>query len=57
MGSLSEEGDSGGHVSHNMMLQNVDNLLAYVGQRGFEYSDVAAARKIHTAVRRSLSNS
>jgi hypothetical protein len=45
------------HINHSMALQCVDTLLDYVGQRGFEYSDITAASKIHTAVRRSLNNS
>jgi hypothetical protein len=32
---------------------SVLTLLDCMGQRGFEYSDITAARKIHTAVRRS----
>jgi hypothetical protein len=44
-------------ISHSMALQCVDTLLDYMGQRGFEYSDITATRKIHTAVRRSLNSS
>jgi hypothetical protein len=29
-------------------------LLNYMGHRGFEYSDIRATRKIHTAVRRRI---
>jgi hypothetical protein len=44
-------------ISHSMVLQCVDTLLDYMGQRGLKYSDIAAARKIRTAVRRSLNSS
>jgi hypothetical protein len=43
-------------ISHSMVLQCVDTLPVYMGQRGFEYSDVTTARKIYTATRRSLSS-
>jgi hypothetical protein len=33
---------------------NVLTLLDYMGQRGFEYSDITATRKVHTSMRRSL---
>jgi hypothetical protein len=45
------------HVRYSMTLQRVDTLLDYVSQRYFEYSDITAARKIHTAMRRSLNSS
>jgi hypothetical protein len=51
-----EEGESSECVSHSKVLQRVDNLLDYMGQRGFKYSDITANRKIHTAVRRSLNS-
>jgi hypothetical protein len=40
-------------ISHSMALRCVDTLLDYMGQKGFEYSDITAARKIRAAVRRS----
>jgi hypothetical protein len=36
---------------------SVLTLLNYMGQRGFEYSDITATRKICTAMRRSLNSS
>jgi hypothetical protein len=51
-----EEGQSSECVSHSMALQCADTLLDYMGQRGFEYSDIIAARKIHTAMRSSLNS-
>jgi hypothetical protein len=47
-GDESEEG-----ISHSMALHCVVTLLDYMGQRGFEYSDITTARKICAAVRRS----
>jgi hypothetical protein len=38
------------------VLQYVDTL-DYMGHRGFKYSDITAAMKIRTAVRRSLNSS
>jgi hypothetical protein len=52
-----EDGESSEHVSHSIVLQCVDTLLDYMGQSGFEYSDITAARKIYTAVKRSLNSS
>jgi hypothetical protein len=37
-------------VSHSTVPQYL-TLLDYMGQRGFEYSDITAASTIHTAVR------
>jgi hypothetical protein len=51
-----EEGESSECVSRSMVLQCVDTLLDIMGQRGFKYSDITAARKIHTAIRRSLNS-
>jgi hypothetical protein len=44
-------------VSHSMTPQCVDTLLDYMGQRGSEYSDITATRRIHTAIRRRLNSS
>jgi hypothetical protein len=52
-----EEGESSECVSYSMALQCVDTVLDYMGQRGFEYSDITAARKIYTAMGKSLSTS
>jgi hypothetical protein len=41
--------EKGEHVSYSMALQCFDTSLHYIGQRGFEYSDSTAARKICTA--------
>jgi hypothetical protein len=44
-------------VSHSMMSQCVDTLLDYMGQSGLKYSDIIAAKKIYTSMRRSLTSS
>jgi hypothetical protein len=36
--------------------KSLDTLLDYMGQTGFGYSDITAARRICTAVRRSLNS-
>jgi hypothetical protein len=48
-----EGGQNSEHISHSMALQCIA-LLDYMGEKGFKYSDITAARKIHTAMRRSL---
>jgi hypothetical protein len=53
----SEERESSECVSHSMALHCVDTTTDYMGKRRVEYSDIKAARKIRTAVRRSLSSS
>jgi hypothetical protein len=52
----SEEGQSSECISHSIALLCVVTpvLLDYVDQKGFEHSDITAARKIRTAMRRSL---
>jgi hypothetical protein len=45
------------YVSYCVVLQCVNILLDYLGQRRFEYNDITVARKICTAVRMSLNNS
>jgi hypothetical protein len=47
-----DERESSECISHNMVLQCVDTVLKYMGQRGFEYSDITATRKIRTIRRR-----
>ncbi|GBN57754.1 hypothetical protein AVEN_81006-1 [Araneus ventricosus] len=38
--------NEGNTVSHSATLQSVETLLDYMGQRGFDYSDITAVRKI-----------
>jgi hypothetical protein len=55
-----DESEGGGQssecVSQCMVLQCADTLLDYMGQRGFEYSDITATRIICSTVRRSLNS-
>jgi hypothetical protein len=41
----------------SMVLQCVDSLRDYMGQKGLKYSDITATKKILTAMRRSLNSS
>jgi hypothetical protein len=52
-----EEGESSEHISHSMVLQCVDTLLGYIGQKEFKFSDITVTRKLSTAVRRILNSS
>ncbi|GBN10717.1 hypothetical protein AVEN_261932-1 [Araneus ventricosus] len=36
--------NEGNTVSHSATLQSVENLLHYLGQRGFDYGDITAVR-------------
>ncbi|GBO29782.1 hypothetical protein AVEN_272878-1 [Araneus ventricosus] len=38
--------NEGNTVSHSAALQSVETLLDYMGQRGFDYGDITAVRKI-----------
>ncbi|GBM83191.1 hypothetical protein AVEN_262674-1 [Araneus ventricosus] len=38
--------NEGNTISHSASLQSVETLLDYMGQRGFDYGEITAARKI-----------
>ncbi|GBN13713.1 hypothetical protein AVEN_126557-1 [Araneus ventricosus] len=38
--------NEGNTVSHSAALQSMETLLDYMGQRGFDYGDITAVRKI-----------
>ncbi|GBN67712.1 hypothetical protein AVEN_21164-1 [Araneus ventricosus] len=38
--------NEGNTISHSAALQSVETLLDYMGQRGFDYGDITAVRKI-----------
>ncbi|GBN88307.1 hypothetical protein AVEN_5091-1 [Araneus ventricosus] len=38
--------NEGNIISHSAALQSVGTLLDYTGQRGFDYGDITAVRKI-----------
>ncbi|GBN46992.1 hypothetical protein AVEN_159561-1 [Araneus ventricosus] len=38
--------NEGNTICHSAALQSVETLLDYMGQRGFDYGDITAVRKI-----------
>ncbi|GBN89870.1 hypothetical protein AVEN_184767-1 [Araneus ventricosus] len=38
--------NEGNAISHSAVLQSVENLLDYMGERGFDYGDITAVRKM-----------
>ncbi|GBN46524.1 hypothetical protein AVEN_221741-1 [Araneus ventricosus] len=42
-------------TSHSAVLQSVETLLDYMGQRGFDYDDITAARKKYVDIRQEMS--
>ncbi|GBN40979.1 hypothetical protein AVEN_807-1 [Araneus ventricosus] len=44
----------GNTISHSAALQSVETLLDYMGQRGFDYGDITAVRKICVDVRQEM---
>ncbi|GBM63156.1 hypothetical protein AVEN_266807-1 [Araneus ventricosus] len=47
--------NDGNTISHTAALQSVETLLDYMGQRGFDYGDITAVRKICVDIRREMS--
>ncbi|GBM83711.1 hypothetical protein AVEN_271702-1 [Araneus ventricosus] len=41
-------------ISHSAAVQYVETLLDYKGQRGFDYSDITAVRKICVDIRQDM---
>ncbi|GBM47160.1 hypothetical protein AVEN_44684-1 [Araneus ventricosus] len=46
--------NEGNTISHSATLQSVETLLDYMGQRGFEYGDITAVRKICVDIRQEM---
>ncbi|GBM81387.1 hypothetical protein AVEN_91973-1 [Araneus ventricosus] len=46
--------NEGNAVSHSAALQSVETLLDYMGQRGFDYGDITAVRKICVDIRQQM---
>ncbi|GBN27778.1 hypothetical protein AVEN_5196-1 [Araneus ventricosus] len=46
--------NEGNTVSHSGALQFVKTLLVYMGQRGFDYGDITAVRKICFDIRQEM---
>ncbi|GBM28292.1 hypothetical protein AVEN_233168-1 [Araneus ventricosus] len=44
----------GNTISHPAALQSVETLLDYMGQRGFDYGDITAVRKIFVDIRQEM---
>ncbi|GBL74916.1 hypothetical protein AVEN_243745-1 [Araneus ventricosus] len=46
--------NEGNAISHSVALQSVETLLDYMGQRGFDYGDITAVRKICVDIRQDM---
>ncbi|GBO28680.1 hypothetical protein AVEN_185718-1 [Araneus ventricosus] len=46
--------NEGNAISHSVPLQSVETLLDYMGQRGFDYGDITAVRKICVDIRQEM---
>ncbi|GBO06442.1 hypothetical protein AVEN_106198-1 [Araneus ventricosus] len=46
--------NEGNKISHSAVLQSVDTLLDYMGQRGIDYGDITAVRKICVDIRQEM---
>ncbi|GBN78139.1 hypothetical protein AVEN_251721-1 [Araneus ventricosus] len=46
--------DEGNTTSHSAVLQSVETLLYYMGQKGFDYGDITAVRKIYVDIRQEM---
>ncbi|GBM72966.1 hypothetical protein AVEN_20004-1 [Araneus ventricosus] len=44
----------GNIISHSAALQSVEALLDHMGQRGFDYDDITAVRKIRVDIRQEM---
>ncbi|GBN24229.1 hypothetical protein AVEN_102234-1 [Araneus ventricosus] len=46
--------NEGNTISHSAALQSVETLLDYTGQRGFNYGDISAVRKLCVDIRQEM---
>ncbi|GBN31525.1 hypothetical protein AVEN_76732-1 [Araneus ventricosus] len=46
--------NGGNAISHSAALQSVETLLDYMGQKGFDYGDITAVRKICIDIRQEM---
>ncbi|GBL70166.1 hypothetical protein AVEN_106670-1 [Araneus ventricosus] len=46
--------NEGNTISHSAAVQSVETLLDYMGQRGFDYGDITAVRKICVDIRQEM---
>ncbi|GBN24554.1 hypothetical protein AVEN_188779-1 [Araneus ventricosus] len=46
--------NEGNTISHSADLQSMETLLDYMGQRGYDYGDITAVRKICVDIRQEM---
>ncbi|GBM95281.1 hypothetical protein AVEN_230072-1 [Araneus ventricosus] len=46
--------NEGNTISHSAALLSVETLLDYTGQRGFDYGEITAVRKIRVDIRQEV---
>ncbi|GBL71554.1 hypothetical protein AVEN_79142-1 [Araneus ventricosus] len=46
--------NEGNTISHSATLQSSETLLYFMGQRGFDYGDITAVRKICVDIRQEM---
>ncbi|GBN40958.1 hypothetical protein AVEN_246797-1 [Araneus ventricosus] len=46
--------NEGNTISHSAALQSVETLLDHMGQRGFDYGDISAVRKICVDIQQEM---
>ncbi|GBM73380.1 hypothetical protein AVEN_104144-1 [Araneus ventricosus] len=46
--------NEGNTISHSAVVQSAETLLDYMEQRGFDYGDIAAVRKICVDIRQEM---
>ncbi|GBO41450.1 hypothetical protein AVEN_76806-1 [Araneus ventricosus] len=46
--------NEGNTISHSAAQQSVETLLDYMGQRGFDYGDITAVRKMCVDIRQEM---
>ncbi|GBM95175.1 hypothetical protein AVEN_199157-1 [Araneus ventricosus] len=46
--------NEGNAIPHSVALQSVETLLEYMGQRGLDYGDITAVRKICVDIRQEM---
>ncbi|GBM84785.1 hypothetical protein AVEN_121911-1 [Araneus ventricosus] len=46
--------NEGNTISHSTAIQSVETLLDYMGQKGFDYGDITAVRKICADIRQEM---
>ncbi|GBO41897.1 hypothetical protein AVEN_19294-1 [Araneus ventricosus] len=52
--SASTDAEEGNTIYHSAALQSVETLLDYMEQRGFDYGDITAVRKICVNIQQEM---